>query len=129
MRNHALSLFQDLKTFYRWKETQVANYQINYQPNQLKKKPQNDKDQLILNLPGIHLFYYLFFFLKNILLIGRHHNEIQYSTESARWHLPIVDRNDTWLCLSLISPEEASNELPLEYDDDVAEVEDIEYNK
>ncbi len=45
-------------------------------------------------------------------ILGRHHHEIQFDKQSNHWHIPIIDRNDTWLCLNLGGiPEDIGREL------------------
>jgi hypothetical protein len=79
MRNHAASAFSSMQVFYRWRKTQVVNYVITSRVKPLAQ----ETNELILTLPG------------------RHHHAIQYSPENGHWHIPIVDRLNTWLCLSL----------------------------
>lgn len=56
---------------------------VNYVITSRAKPFSQDINELILSLPG------------------RHHHGIQYSPENSHWHIPIVDRLNTWLCLSL----------------------------
>ena len=80
------------------------------------------------------LILFLYFLVLICLCLGRHHNEIQYSQTTKHWHIPIVDRNDTWLCLGLSTPDEEisletkSNYLNDENDDEKQE-EDIKFKK
>lgn len=105
MRNHAVNSFRDLKLFYRWRKTQVANYTLILDSNTLKKS--NPNNRLVIQLPG------------------RHHNEIQLSPTTGHWHIPIIDRNDTWLCFALKKPDNSSSIM--DFDGDVsAENEDDE---
>ncbi len=34
-------------------------------------------------------------------ITGRHHQEIQFDKQTSHWHIPIIDRNDTWFCVDL----------------------------
>lgn len=80
MRNHASSAFPTQQLYYRWRKTQVANYVIKSRVKAYNHEPNNE---LILSIPG------------------RHHHSIQYSPNNSHWHIPIIDRINTWLCLSL----------------------------
>lgn len=87
MRNHASSAFPSMQLFYRWRKTQVANYVIK---SRVKPHQQHLPNELILSIPG------------------RHHHSIQYTKENGHWHIPIIDRLNTWLCVSLEETPKAS---------------------
>jgi hypothetical protein len=84
MRNHAASAFSSMQLFYRWRKTQVVNYVITSRVKpHLSPHSLSEVNELILSLPG------------------RHHHAMQFSSENSHWHIPIVDRLNTWLCLSI----------------------------
>lgn len=52
MRNHGMNCFPDIRDFYRWRKTQVANYTLLHESNTFRKQVENKENKFIIKLPG-----------------------------------------------------------------------------